>query len=129
MKNILPGLIIMSVFLPQASFGQIVSCSQKIDTESRDFFQQQAQDRGAFINANHVIVTKQDKQGKWRLAHKRTDDTSSMPQGLTAPEQATLDAFVAKQLSDKQAFLGKLDLERQQNCTNSPADTSLPVSP
>jgi len=113
MKNILPGLIFMLVFLPQASF----AADPKYDAQSIAFFQQQADERAAFIKANPVLIAKQDSQGRWLMAQKDAQSaghtfSEPSPPALTSDEQNTFDAFVAKQQSDKVVFFQKLAQEK-----------------
>ena len=125
MKNIFLGLIFwkwipafagmtMLVFLPQASFGA-AACNQQLDADSNAFFQQQAQERGAFIKANEDLIAKQDLLGKWLLDHKRNDQDPSMPPDLTPQEASIFAAFKQKQQSDKDAFFQK-QAPARQNC-------------
>jgi len=144
MKNILLGPVFMLLFLPQVSFGAnqttvvpnpaplvdpaLAAFNQKQDAESVAFFNQQGQERGAFIQANQAIIAKQDQIGKWKLTHSSGQGHQGLSAGsspswqLTPQEQSTLAAFVAKQQSDKMAFFAKLTKERQ-DFLNSPSSS------
>jgi len=119
MKNICSGLILgagmtMLVLLPQVSFGVnavSTACNQQQDAKSVAFFQQQAQERAAFIKANQNIIAKQDLIGKWLMAQKDAQSGKSgntfsepSPPPLSSEVASVVAAFMQKQQSDKQAF-------------------------
>jgi hypothetical protein len=121
MKNIFLGLIFILFFLPQVSFGapivspQQAACNKQLDGQSGAFFGQQAIDRGAFIKVNQDLIAKQDRIGRWKMGHRDGNhlNDGSAPADLTADEASIFAAFVAKQQSDKTAFLQKQNVAMQ----------------
>jgi hypothetical protein len=123
MKNILWGAVFAVVFLPQMSFGanqssvgfapaafvnpELTAFNQQQDEQARAFFAGQAFERGNFIKSNKDIVDKQDRRARARR-EGRPD-----PHELTAQDESTYAAFVAKQQADKAAFLSQLAQARQ----------------
>ncbi len=115
----------MLVFLPQVSFGEnpeLTAFNEQQGSESSAFWQQQAQERGAFMNANPDIIAKHDQRFEELLAISMAQRTGKSTAGLPNPpdEDSTFSAFVAKQQSDKEAFLAKLAHDRQNFLNSHP---------
>lgn len=127
MKNILLGSIFMLVFLPQVSFGAtqtpgssfvdpaLAAFQAHQDSESRDFFQQQSQERADFGKQNPDVMSKHDQRFKAMLAIDMARRTGKSTQGLDTPadEDPAFQAFVDKQRAEGQAFFAKLAQEKQ----------------
>ena len=136
MKNIFLGSIFMLVILPQMSFGadstpvvvpptpiidpRVQACEQKMSEESNAFFMGQASERGTFLGANPTIIAKHDLRFKElqaiRVAQLKGESTVGLP--VPDEEDPIFSDFFAKQLGDKQVFLGKLAQDKQ-DCLNS----------
>ena len=106
----------MLVFLPQASFGsadpKVAACQQNVDAQYSDgFWNMQAQERAAFGKANPEAMVRHDQH--WQAAHAidMAQRTGQSIAGLPVPpdDDPAFVAFQAKQLSDKQAYLKKLN--------------------
>lgn len=143
MKNILLGLTLMIILLPQVSFGanpapvvvkppiivspQEIACDQQLAVESKAFWGQQAVDRGNFGKNNPTAMATHDRRFHEGLAISMRQRVGKPYSDLPAQEaeDPTFSAFEAKQQSDKLAFLAKLAQDKQ-NCLNPTVTTTTP---
>ncbi len=129
MKNISLGIIFTLFLMPQISFGATVSpqqaaCTKTMDAQAVAFFQQQGQQRSDFIQANKVLIAKQDAIGKWKMA----GEIGPQPPALTSAEENIISTFTQQQQSAKVAFI-KQQATDMQNCLGGTPAITAPVTP